>query len=73
MNDSKNKEKGTKRWRKKVIDRETDTEKVRQRHKTTEKLVEKKQRQRNRDTETEKHRHETEIERDTSRHRQTNR
>ena len=71
MHDSKNKEKGTKRGRKTVIDRETDTEKVRQRHKTTEKLIEKKQRQRNR--ETEKHRHEIEIERETSRHRQAER
>ena len=54
MHDSKNKEKGTKRGRKTVIDRETNTEKVRQRHKTTEKLIEKKQRQRNREAETDK-------------------
>ena len=55
MHNSKNKEKGTKRGRKTVIDRETDTKKVRQRHKKTEKLIEKKkQRQRNREAETDK-------------------
>ena len=37
MHNSKNKEKGTKIGKKTVIDIETDTEKIRQRHKTTEK------------------------------------
>ena len=72
MHDSKNKEKGTKRGRKTVLDRETDTEKVRQRHDGET------YREKNRDKETErqrqtKHRHETEIERETSRHREADR